>query len=82
MKQRRRQPTPEQQAPVEWFCRQVAKRRLATPGVIALEMSRPLNFLASQLMHFFSPAVWAIARWGLSHIDGTEMRVTAPEPAS
>ena len=30
--------------------------------MIALEMSRPLNFLASQVMHFFSPAVWAIAR--------------------
>jgi hypothetical protein len=58
------EPTPEQRVPVDWFCRQVAKRHLATPGMIALELSRPLNFLASQVMHFFSPAVWALARRG------------------
>lgn len=55
-------PTPEQQGPVDWFCRQVAKRRLATPGMVALEVSRPLNFIGSQVMLFFSPAVWALAR--------------------
>jgi hypothetical protein len=56
------EPTPEQQEPVDWFCRQVAKRRLATPGLVALEMSRPLNFLTAQAMHFFAPGVWALAR--------------------
>lgn len=56
------EPTPEQQSAVDWFCRQVAKRRLATPGLIALEMSRPLNFLGAQAMHFFSPGMWALAR--------------------
>ena len=56
------EPTAEQQEAVDWFCLQVAKRRLAMPGMIALEMARPLNFIASQTMHFFSPGVWAIFR--------------------
>ena len=55
------EPTPEQQVAVDWFCLQVAKRHLSTPGLIGLEMSRPLNFIASQAMHFCEPAVWAIA---------------------
>jgi hypothetical protein len=55
-------PTPPQQEPVDRFCREVARRHLTTPAVIALEMSRPLNYLASQAMHFFSPGVWALAR--------------------
>ena len=55
-------PTSEQQAAVDWFCRQVAKRHLTTPGLIALEMSRPLNFIGAQALHFFSPGVWALAR--------------------
>jgi hypothetical protein len=56
------EPTEGEREAVEWFCRQVAKRQLSTPGLIALEMSRPLNFLASQAMHFFAPGVWAVAR--------------------
>ncbi len=56
------EPTPQQQPAVDWFCRQVAKRHLTTPGLIALEMSKPLNFLASQAMFFFAPGVWALAR--------------------
>jgi hypothetical protein len=54
------EPTPEQQPAVDWFCRQLAKRNLTTPALIGLEMSRPLNYLASMTMHFFSPGVWAI----------------------
>ena len=56
------EPTPEQQPAVDWFCKQVAKRRLTTPGLIALEMSRPLNFIGAQAMHFFAPGVWALLR--------------------
>ena len=40
----------------------MARRHLTTPGLIALEMSRPLNFIASQTMHFFAPGVWALAK--------------------
>ena len=56
------EPTPQQQPALDWFCRQVAKRHLTTPGLIMLEMSRPLNFMGAQAMHFFSPGVWALAR--------------------
>jgi len=54
-------PTEEQHEVVEWFCREVARRGLTTPGLIALEMSRPLNFLTSQFMHWMQPSVWAVA---------------------
>ncbi len=53
-------PTPEQQPAVDWVCRQVARRHLTTPGLIALEMSRPLNYVYSQMLQFFSPGAWAI----------------------
>jgi len=56
------EPRPEQQAVVDRFCREVARRKMAAPGLIALEMGRPLNFIASQTMHFFGPAVWALVR--------------------
>jgi hypothetical protein len=56
------EPTPEQEPAIDWFCRQIAKRHLTTPGLIGLEMSRPLNFIASQTMHFFGPGVWAIVK--------------------
>ncbi len=56
------EPTPAQQAPVDRICREIARRRLTLPGLVAMELARPLNFLVAQGMHVFSPAVWAIAR--------------------
>jgi hypothetical protein len=56
------EPTEDQQVPVDWVCRQVAKRRLSTAGLVALELSRPLNFVASQAMIVVSPVIWAFAR--------------------
>lgn len=56
------EPTPEQQPVVDWVCRQIAVRHLTTPGLMVLEMARPLNFVAAQAMHFLSPAVLALAR--------------------
>ena len=55
------EPTVEQQPAVDWVCMQVAKRRLTTPGLIFLEMSRPLNWIGAQAMHFCQPGVWALA---------------------
>ncbi len=55
------QPTPEQEEVVDAFCRSVARRHLTTPGLVLLEITRPLNYIASQAMHFFSPWVWAVA---------------------
>ena len=56
------EPTPEQQPAVDLVCREVAKRHLTTPGLIALEMTRPLNFVFSQTLHFFAPGAWALFR--------------------
>ena len=33
----------------------IVRRRLATPAMMALEIARPLNFVASQFMAFLSP---------------------------
>ena len=49
------EPTPEQQAAIDAVCRQVVKRHLTTPSLLFLEMSRPLNYVGSQAMHFFAP---------------------------
>ena len=56
------EPTAEQQEPVDFICRWVAKRHLTTPGLLLLEMSRPYNFLAAQFMHALAPAVWALSQ--------------------
>ena len=55
------EPNEQQKQAVDWVCDQIAKRRLTLPSLIFLEMSRPLNYLGSQVMHFTSPGVWAIA---------------------
>ena len=62
------EPTPEQRKPVEWVAREVVRRGLATPGLIGLEMGRPLNWITSQLFHAISPLIWAVAR-GQTHDD-------------
>ncbi len=49
------EPTPEQALLVDRLCREVIRRRLATPALVALEMSRPLNFVTAQAIHFFDP---------------------------
>ena len=54
------EPTPQQKEIVDKVCRQIVKRHLATPSLVFLEMSRPLNFIGSQVMHFFAPFVSAL----------------------
>ena len=56
------EPTPQQQVPVDWVCKQVAKRHLTTPTLFFLEMSRPLNYVGAQVGHVMAPGVWAIVR--------------------
>lgn len=55
------EPTEAQREVVERVVRQIVKRHLTTPALLFLEMSRPLNFIGSQTMHFFKPFVAAIA---------------------
>ena len=56
------EPTPEQFDPIDRLCRRIAASRMALPGVVALEMARPLNYIGSQVMHGMSPIIWAFAR--------------------
>lgn len=56
------QPTAEQQPAVDWVCRQIAMRHLTTPGLIFLEMWRPMNWVSAQFLHMVQPVVWALLR--------------------
>ena len=40
---------------VERICREIVRRRLVAPAMMALEMGRPLNHLSAQALHFFQP---------------------------
>jgi hypothetical protein len=51
------EPTPAQSAIVERVCREVVRRRLTAPALVALEMGRPLNFVTAQAIHFFDPVL-------------------------
>ena len=55
------EPTPEQAKAVDAVCREVVKRHMTTPALLFLEMSRPLNYIGSQAMHFFQPMISAIS---------------------
>lgn len=49
------EPTAEQKKVVDRVCLEVVRRHLTTPALLALETSRPLNYIGSQLIHFFTP---------------------------
>lgn len=51
------EPSPEQKAAVDTICREIVRRHMSTPALVFLEMSRPLNYVGSQTMHFFQPLV-------------------------
>ena len=55
------EPTAEQQPSVDWVCRQVVKRGLATPALMGLELFRPLNYVSAQAMHFFRPMISTVS---------------------
>ena len=60
-------PTPAQQAAADRLCREVVRRRLTTPALAFLEMSRPLNYLGSQALHFFQPLISSLADGEAAH---------------
>ena len=53
-------PSEMQRKLVEKLCVEVVRRHLTTPALLMLEMSRPLNHLSAQLLHFFEPIATAI----------------------
>ena len=42
---------------VDTVAKAVVRRNMTTPALMALEMGRPLNFVASQAIHFFRPII-------------------------
>lgn len=54
------EPTPEERPVVEALVREVVRRRMEAPAMMFLEMSRPLNYVASQTLSFFMPMLSAI----------------------
>ena len=48
-------PTDREREIVVRVCREVVRRRMTTPALMLLEMSRPMNFLGAQALHFFKP---------------------------
>jgi len=53
-------PTARQAEVIDRICREVVRRRLTTPALMMLEMSRPLNFVTAQAIQFFDPMVAAV----------------------
>ena len=53
-------PDEKQKIIVDKVCREVVKRHLVMPATILLETFRPLNYIGSQVMHFFQPIISAV----------------------
>lgn len=49
------EPTEAQRAVVDRVAKEITRRRLTTPALLFVEMSRPLNYVTAQAMHFFQP---------------------------
>ena len=47
---------------IDTVCREVVKRGMATPAILFLESTRPLNYIGSQTMTFFEPVMHAVLR--------------------
>ncbi len=65
-------PTPAELELVEKLSHELVRRRLALPALVFLEMSRPLNTLSAQALHFFAPL--------LSMFTGPAPDKTPPAP--
>jgi len=53
-------PSQEQKLVVDKICKEVVRRHLTTPALIFLESFRPLNYIGSQIMHYFQPIISAV----------------------
>ena len=53
-------PNEKQIQVLDRVCREVVKRQLAMPAILLLETFRPLNYIGSQVMHFFQPIISAV----------------------
>ena len=53
-------PSPQQREIVDRLCREIVRRGLATPALMTLEMSRPLNAFSASAMHLLQPIIAAV----------------------
>lgn len=56
-------PNEREQELIDKFGAKVCQYGLATPAILFLESSRPLNFLSSQGMLFFEPVIRGLFEW-------------------
>ncbi|MDQ7793512.1 MAG: hypothetical protein RDU89_03740 [bacterium] len=53
--------TPERRDEIiDWIVERAARGGLITPAMLLIEAHRPLSFIGSQAVHFFSPVIGAI----------------------
>ena len=55
-------PNERQRELVDRLCRLIVRRRMTMPALALLEMSRPLNYLTAQAMHFLAPMASVLFR--------------------
>lgn len=72
-------PTAEEQALIDRFAQWVVRRSLTIPAIMAIESTKPLNWIGSQMMLVSEPAAWAIepflkAAFSFSHKDYLNMQ--------
>ncbi len=53
-------PTEDQRILLEKVSREIVKRGMTTPALAFLEMSRPMNYLGAQALHFFAPLLTSV----------------------
>ena len=53
------EPNETQKKALDKLCKGIIRRGLTTPAIIGVEMGRPLNFVGSQTMQFFTPLISA-----------------------
>jgi hypothetical protein len=53
------EPNEIQKKALDKLCKGIIRRGLTTPALMGVEMGRPLNFIGSQTMHFFTPLISA-----------------------
>jgi len=64
-------PTPRQEELIDRLSHEVVKRGLTVPAIMFLEMSKPMNQLGANALHFFSPLITAVTD-AQSHRDFAE----------
>ena len=58
------EPSDAERPIVERLCLEIVRRRLTTPALCFFEMGRPLNSLAANAIHFFSPLLSILSTTG------------------